>query len=122
MPGATLTYFHLVYAQAMAWANEESEVAEKVRARQRLIAQWHMFSEVEQIECLLLSESVSAHDREVIAGAARIIAHRPDPASEYESLMQAAATLECEELAFALTRYLERAYDFAQHTLRLDSA
>lgn len=112
--GELLTEFHMVYAEARAYIMAMPEGPERTRLRKNLVILWHLFSEVEQVEYLVLTESLGERDAFVLKEAAEVLQNRPRPTTCHELLCQTAESMDSQELRYVLTHYLEHASEFAE--------
>ncbi len=112
--GELLTEFHMVYAEARAYIMAMPESPERTRLRKNLVILWHLFSEVEQVENLVLTESLGERDAFVLKEAAEVLQNRPRPTTCHELLYQTAESMDSQELRYVLTHYLEHASEFTE--------
>lgn len=107
--GALLGTFHLYYKEAMDYASSLPAGEARTRERASLVALWHLFSEVEQVECLVQEGLVDERDRDGLAAVALVLSERPNPASALGVLERLVGDMVSDDLAFVLRRYLDRA-------------
>ena len=90
---------------------------ERQQLRAGLSTLWHMFSEVEQVEHLVLAEDLSQADLDALVRVATILETRPHPTSSHELLCELARSMESESLSFALLHYLDHASMYEQQVI-----
>lgn len=115
--GEQLARFHLMYASASKYVREMEDGHERQQLRAGLSTLWHMFSEVEQVEHLVLAEDLSQADLDALVRVATILETRPHPTSSHELLCELARSMESESLSFALLHYLDHASMYEQQVI-----
>lgn len=104
--GEMLAEFHLVYGEAYAFANEIADASQREHEQARLSALWHMFSEVEQVEYLVLADELNEGDLELLRRAAADLHDHPIPAATGCEASALAAVVQSGDLRYALEHYI----------------
>lgn len=104
-----LSDFHLIYEQAYSYAQEIDDEAERTAECRHLVTLWHMFSEVEQIEYLVLAGEVDGRDSVVLRKVASRLGDKVVPAQRGCLAVALAAEIRSDEIRYALVHYIENA-------------
>lgn len=109
-----LTLFHMTYSQAADYIRRKLVPFDPARCRHILLMLWHMFSELEQIEFLIQTESLQPGDYPLLSRTASRIQHSLYP--DCSRIAQKDFQLDrfSPDLNYVLKQYLKHARELAQ--------
>lgn len=108
-----LSAFHLIYGEAYGYAQGLPERSERERECAHLVTLWHMLSEVEQVEYLVLAGELDDVDSGLLRDIAARLGDKVVPQQPDCPAVELAARIANDDLRYALVHYIENAFALA---------
>ena len=113
--GELLTQFHLIYAEALDFADSLPDEGAREATRERLATLWRMFAEVEAVEYIAVADDkVEDRDLGTLWRMAGVFHDRPRSDAAYDLLRRLAASMRCRSLAYTLDHYIDDGARYAK--------